>query len=86
MTHATIHLILSIALHFNWPIRQLDVQNAFLHGTLVEEVFMRQPPGFVDPQYPTHVCKLRHSLYGLKQAPRAWFDKLFQAFLQFGFV
>ncbi|KAM1055587.1 hypothetical protein PS2_028857 [Malus domestica] len=74
VTHATIRLILSVALHFHWPIRQLDVQNAFLHGTLAEDVFMRQPSGFVDPQYPTHVCKLRRSLYGLKQAPRAWFQ------------
>lgn len=41
VTHLTIHIILSIALHFQWPIRQLDVQNAFLHGTLAEEVYMR---------------------------------------------
>ncbi|KAM1714592.1 hypothetical protein ACFX11_025429 [Malus domestica] len=47
---------------------------------------MQQPPGFIDPSKPHHVCQLRKSLYGLKQAPRAWFDKLFQALLQFGFV
>lgn len=71
MTYPTIHIILSITLHFQWPIRQLDVQNAFLHGTLAEEVYMRQPGGFVDPQFPSHVCRLRKSLYGLKQVPRA---------------
>ncbi|XP_070660531.1 uncharacterized mitochondrial protein AtMg00810-like [Malus domestica] len=47
---------------------------------------MQQPPGFIDPSKPHHVCQLRKSLYGLKQAPRAWFVKLFQALLQFGFV
>lgn len=71
VTHATILMILSIALHFQWPIRQLYVQNAFIHGTLAEEVYMRQPSGFVDPQFSSHVCRPCKSLYGLKQAPRA---------------
>ncbi|KAM1486966.1 hypothetical protein ACFX2I_001086 [Malus domestica] len=86
VTHATIRLILSIALHFQWPIRQLDVQNAFLHGTLNEEVYMRQPAGFVDPQFPSHVCRLRRSLYGLKQAPRAWFQCFSQKLEDLGFT
>ncbi|KAM2637579.1 hypothetical protein EV1_022054 [Malus domestica] len=86
VTHATIRLILSIALHFQWPISQLDVQNAFLHGTLNEEVYMRQPAGFVDPQFPSHVCRLRRSLYGLKQAPRAWFQCFSQKLEDLGFT
>lgn len=81
----TIRTILSIALSQNWPLRQLDVNNAFLHGTLHEEVFMSQPPGFVHPQFPNHICKLRKSLYGLKQAPRAWYMELTQFLLTFGF-
>lgn len=81
----TIRTVLSIALSSNWNIRQLDVNNAFLHGTLHEEVFMTQPPGYIHPDYPTHVCKLRKSLYGLKQAPRAWYLELTSFLVSFGF-
>ena len=55
-------------------IRQVDVNNVFLNGILVEDVYMAQPKGFVDPAKPHHVCKLKKALYCLKQALRAWFD------------
>ena len=71
----TVKILLSLAIQFNWPLRQLDVSNAFLYAFLREEVYMMQPPEYVDPKYPNHVCKLWKSLYGLRQAPRAWFER-----------
>lgn len=68
---ATVRTVLSLALSRQWPINQLDVKNAFLHGTLSETVYCAQPAGFEDSAHPRYVCKLNRSLYGLKQAPRA---------------
>lgn len=62
----TIRLILSIAVSKGWSLQQLDVQNAFLHGVLEEEVCMHQPPGYKDVKYPNYVCKLDKAIYGLK--------------------
>lgn len=81
----TIRLVLSLAVAQNWQLRQLDVQNAFLHGDLRETVYLKQPPGFVDPHKPDHVCLLHKSLYGLKQAPRAWFHRLSGSLQDLGF-
>jgi hypothetical protein len=63
---ATIRLVLSIAFSRGWPLRQVDVSNAFLHGFLSEDVYMQQRPSFEDPRYLSHVCKLHCSPYGLK--------------------
>jgi hypothetical protein len=80
----TIRTLLSLAVASHWDIRQLDVTNAFLHGVLSEDVYMTQPPGFVHPSFPNHMCKL-HKAYGLKQVPRAWFSRLSQCLLALGF-
>ncbi|XP_019158560.1 PREDICTED: uncharacterized protein LOC109155328 [Ipomoea nil] len=81
MKPVTIRLVLTIAFSHRWCVLQLDINNAFLHDTLHEEVYMEQPSGYVDPLYPSHVCRLTKALYGLKQAPRAWYQEL-SLFLQ----
>ncbi|XP_020699298.1 uncharacterized protein LOC110111664 [Dendrobium catenatum] len=77
----TIHIIFTVAIQNQWSVTQLDMSNAFLHGELVDEVFMKQPMGFIDSQLPQHVCKLHRSIYGLKQSPRQWFNR-FTSYLQ----
>ena len=64
--YTTIRLVLPIPTHVHWLIKQVDVDNAFLYGFLDTPVYIVQPPGFVDPEKPAHVCKLTKSLYGLK--------------------
>jgi hypothetical protein len=68
---AIVRLVFSIAVSHNWKIHQFDIYNVILKGVLTEEVYMKQPSGFVDSTLPSHVCKLHKSLYDLKQAPRA---------------
>lgn len=63
---STIRLILAIVVQLDWDIQQLNVSNAFLHGHLNEVIYIEQPRGFIDPQYPHHVCRLHKTLYGLK--------------------
>jgi histone deacetylase 1/2 len=82
---ATIRLILALAVSNGWSLRQLDVQNAFLHGVLDEEVYMDQPPDFINQSHPGYVCKLEKALYGLKQAPRAWYARLCAKLISLGF-
>ncbi|KAH9703475.1 retrovirus-related pol polyprotein from transposon RE1 [Citrus sinensis] len=72
---STVRIVLSLTVMNKWILRQVDVNNAFLNGILVEDVYMAQPAGFTDSTRPTHVCKLKKAIYGLKQAPRAWFDR-----------
>ncbi|XP_071900983.1 uncharacterized protein [Coffea arabica] len=80
----SVRLFISMAATHNWPLHQLDIKNAFLHGDLQEEVYMEQPPGFVAQGESGKVCHIRKSLYGLKQSSRAWFEKFSLAVQRFG--
>jgi hypothetical protein len=82
----TIRTVLSMAYSQGWEMHKIDIQNAFLHGFLDEEVYMSQPPDFSHPTLPHHVCKLHKALYGLKQAPRAWFSRLSTKLCDLGFI
>jgi histone deacetylase 1/2 len=83
---ATNRTVLSLAVSRGWSLRQLDVKNAFIHGVLDEEVYMKQPPGFENPHALHYICKLDKALYGLKQAPRAWYSRLSSKLSDLGFI
>ncbi|GJY57099.1 putative ribonuclease H-like domain-containing protein [Tanacetum coccineum] len=80
-----IRLFLAFASFMNFPVYQMDVKSAFLYGTIEEEVYVCQPPGFVDPEFPKKVYKVEKALYGLHQAPRAWYETLSTYLLDNGF-
>ncbi|GJS10911.1 copia protein [Tanacetum coccineum] len=66
-----VRMFIAFAAHMNINIFEMDVKTAFLNGPLKEEVYVSQPEGFIDSEFPNHVYKLKKALYGLKQAPRA---------------
>ncbi|GKB66171.1 retrovirus-related pol polyprotein from transposon TNT 1-94 [Tanacetum coccineum] len=76
----SIRILLAYACALDFKLFQMDVKSAFLNGFINEEVYVAQPPGFIDFEKPYHVYKLKKALYGLKQAPIAWYDRL-KAFL-----
>nr|GEW86430.1 putative ribonuclease H-like domain-containing protein [Tanacetum cinerariifolium] len=80
-----IRLFLAYASFMGFLVYQMDVNSAFLYGTIKEEVYVRQPPGFEDPEYPNKVYKVVKALYGLHQAPRAWYETLATYLLENGF-
>ncbi|GJS58887.1 retrovirus-related pol polyprotein from transposon TNT 1-94 [Tanacetum coccineum] len=82
----SIRVLFALASIYNLPIHQMDVKTAFLNGDLDEEVYMKQPEGFVLPGHENKVCKLKKSLYGLKQAPKQWHDKFDKSILSNGFT
>ncbi|MFS7910246.1 putative RNA-directed DNA polymerase [Helianthus anomalus] len=82
----TIRCVISMSVQFNWPLFQLDINNAFLYGNLKEEVFMDLPDGLKTNDNINKVCKLNKSLYGLKQAPRMWNERLVNVLINIGFV
>ncbi|GJX73230.1 putative ribonuclease H-like domain-containing protein [Tanacetum coccineum] len=80
-----IRLFLAFASYMGFLVYQMDVKSAFLYGTIKEEVYVHQPPGFVDPAHPNKVYKVVKALYGLHQAPRAWYETLSSFLLENGF-
>ena len=82
----SIRTYIDIAVKKNWNINELAINNVLLQGHLNEEVYMTQPPGFVDKDTPHHVCKLNRPIYGLKQVPRAWYQYLKQHLLNGGLI
>nr|GFA58986.1 putative ribonuclease H-like domain-containing protein [Tanacetum cinerariifolium] len=80
-----IRLFLAYASFIGFTVYQMDVKSAFLYSTLDEEVYVMQPPGFQDPEYPARVYKVEKAVYGLHQAPRAWYGTLSKYLLSNGF-
>ncbi|GJY97355.1 putative ribonuclease H-like domain-containing protein [Tanacetum coccineum] len=71
-----IRLFLAYVSFKGFVVYQIDVKSAFLYGKTEEEVYVCQPPGFEDPEFPDRVYKVEKALYGLHQAPRAWYETL----------
>ena len=81
----SIRILLAYATYHGFKLYQMDVKSVFLNGPIKEEVYVEQPPGFEDSEYPNHVYKLSKALYGLKQAPRAWYECLRDFLITNGF-
>ncbi|GJS81410.1 putative ribonuclease H-like domain-containing protein [Tanacetum coccineum] len=80
-----IRIFLAFASYIGFIVYQMDVKSAFLYGKIDEEVYVSQPPGFIDPKYPKKVYKVVKALYGLHQAPRAWYATLSTFLLKSGY-
>nr|GEV34651.1 hypothetical protein [Tanacetum cinerariifolium] len=80
-----IRLFLAYTSFMGFMVYQMDVKSAFMYGTIKEEVYVCQPPGFEDPDYPDKVYKVVKALYGLHQDPRAWYETLANYLLENGF-
>ncbi|GJX53971.1 putative ribonuclease H-like domain-containing protein [Tanacetum coccineum] len=80
-----IRIFLAFASYMGVIVYQMDVKSSFLYGKIDEEVYVSQPPGFLDPKYPHKVYKFVKALYGLHQAPRAWYATLSTFLLKNGY-
>ena len=81
---STVRIILSLAVTQGWNVKQIDVNNTFLNGDLIEDVYMQQPEGFGSEG--GYICKLNKALYGLKPPPRAWYEKLKGCLTDWNFI
>jgi hypothetical protein len=81
----SIRILLAYATYHGFKLYQMDLKSAFLNGPIKEEVYVEQPPGFEDSEYPNHVYKLSKAIYGLKQAPRARYECLKDFLITNGF-
>jgi hypothetical protein len=81
----SIRILLAYATYHGFKLYQMDVKSVFLNSPIKEEVYVEQPPGFEDSEYPSHIYKLSKTLYGLKQAPRAWYECLIDFLITNGF-
>jgi hypothetical protein len=81
----SICILLAYATHHDFKLYQMDVKSTFLNGPIKEEVYVEQPPGFEDEEYPNQIYKFHKVLYGLKQASRAWYEGLRDFLTQNGF-
>jgi hypothetical protein len=81
----SIRILLAYATYHGFKLYQMDVKSDFLNGPIKEDVYVEQPLGFEDSEYPNHVYKLSKALYGLKQAPRAWYECLRDFLITNGF-
>ncbi|KAK1427855.1 hypothetical protein QVD17_16553 [Tagetes erecta] len=81
-----IRVFLAYASFMRFKVFQMDVKGAFMYGPITDDVYVRQPPGFEDPDYPHRVYKLSKALYGLHQAPRIWYETLSKHLLENGFT
>ncbi|KAL8095322.1 hypothetical protein AgCh_036693 [Apium graveolens] len=81
-----IRILMAFAAHKKFKLYQMDVKSAFLNGYLKEEVYVKQPPGFIHEKYPNYVYKLKKYVYGLRQSPRCWYERLSQFLVNNGFI
>ena len=82
----SIRSILAISNELDLEVHQMDVRSAYLNGIHTEEIYMKQPEGFINEKYPHRVCRLKKSLYGLKQSARCWHEALTEYLKDTGYV
>jgi hypothetical protein len=82
----TFRALLHLGAQYDLEMEQLDFDTTIMNGDIQDDVYMRQPQGFVLTDTPTHVCKLKKGFNGIRQTPRAWYEKLTQRFHELGFT